>query len=316
MGREQAVKIGSHLSGWLPITSGVQQGSVLGPLLFILFVDDLVQELPRGISIKFYADDAKLYFIYKLANWTPVLQEALSVLERWTLKWDLRLAVAKCLLFFLGYANQKHAYTAFGAPLQEATVVRDLGVLISNDLTWFKHIASITSKASQRANAIFKAFTYSNFEMLARAYTVYVRPLLESASVVWSPHHLQDKRLLEAVQRKFSKRIFQRCKLPMATYEDRLQVLGWPTLEIRRSRADLVLVFNILKGFTSGSDGLITRANSRYTFRGNDVRLQGTRARLDLRKYFFVNRIVDRWNNLHIDINKHKTVNSFKLMLP
>ncbi|MCP4585909.1 reverse transcriptase domain-containing protein [Pseudoalteromonas sp.] len=198
VGREQAVKVGSGLSGWRDITSGVPQGSVLGPLLFILFIDDLVQEMPAAIKIKLYADDAKLYIIYEPHDWTPCLQLTLAILEKWTVKWELRLAVAKCSLFYLGRLNRRHAYTAFGVPLEAVSVVRDLGVLLSDDLKWLRHTAHIASKASQRANAIFKAFTFSSFDMLASAYITYVRPLLESASVVWSPYLLQEKRLLES----------------------------------------------------------------------------------------------------------------------
>ncbi|MCP4585470.1 reverse transcriptase family protein, partial [Pseudoalteromonas sp.] len=315
MDRKQAVKIGSKLSRWRDITSGVPQGSVLGPLFFILFINDLVELLPAGVTIKLYADDAKIYVIYKPGSWTPLLQQAISVLERWTLDWGLRLAVVKCLLLFLGRLNAKHVYTAFDNPLTHVKVVKDLGILITEDLSWFSHISNIASKASKRANAIFKAFTYSNFEMLARAYVTYIRPVLESASVVWCPHLVQEKRLLESVQRRYSKRIFLRCGMPVPSYEERLQVLGWTTLEARRAQADLCLVFSALKGFTAGVGNILPLASDRFHLRGNHTRLKGSFARLDLRKFFFKNRVIDKWNRLETSIDNFSTTKSFKLYL-
>ncbi len=102
VGRKQSVKIGTQFSGWIDISSGVPQGSVLGPLFFILFINELVRDLPKGVTVMLYADDAKLYIMYQPESWTPILQLALEVLERWTTTWELQLAVSKCQLFFLG----------------------------------------------------------------------------------------------------------------------------------------------------------------------------------------------------------------------
>ncbi len=313
--RKQSVKIGTKLSDWIDITSGVPQGSVLGPLFFILFIDDLVKELPKGVKIKLYADDAKIYIIYPPSEWSPVLQSALSVLETWTTAWDLSLAVPKCLLLFLGRLNAKHSYRLFGHELQAVPAVRDLGVIVSEDLSWFPHISTIVAKASKCVNAIFKAFVYSDFELLARAYCTYVRPMLESASAVWSPYLKQDINLVESVQRKFSKRLFARCKLQSASYENRLAILKWPTLEERRKRADLMSTFKIIKGFSTGAVGLFSSRENRLNLRGNEIRLVAEHARLDIRKYFFAHRMVTIWNELQVDHSKIRTVNSFARFL-
>ncbi len=195
------------------------------------------------------------------------------------------MAVAKCSIFYLGHLNQRHAYTAFGVLLEVVSVVCDLGVLLSDDLKWFQHTAHIASKASQRANAIFKAVTFSSFEMLANAYVTYIRPFLESASVVWPQHLLQEKHSLESVQRKYTKCLFCRCRLQATSYENRLEHLGWPTLEAHHGHADLCLAFSLLKGFTVRANNMLVVARDRFALRGNETGLKGAFARL----YVYVN---------------------------
>ncbi len=314
-GRKQAVKIRGQVSRWADVISGVPQGSVLGPLFFIIFVDDLAKALPPGITIMLYADDAKLFLVYLPADWTPLLQLALSVIETWISAWDLRLAVPKCQLLFLGTANARHSYRLLGEELKAVPTIRDLGVIISEDLSWFPHISSLAAKASRCANAILKSFNYSDFELLARAYTVYVRPILESASAVWSPYLKQDKALVESVQRKYSKKLFFKCGLKPTTYEKRLELLGWQSLEERRNRADLCLMYRILKGFAVGAENLYCVHVPDITLRGNTTRLFVKRSRLDVRKYFYSSRIVTPWNALDIDISEIRNFKVFNQIL-
>ncbi len=314
-GRKQLVKIGSKVSGWTDVVSGVPQGSVLGPLLFLIFIDDLVAVLPADVRVMLYADDAKLYYIYPPTGWTPILQAALVVLQEWTVAWDLRLAIAKCVAIYFGRVNSKHSYNLLGQELDLVTTVRDLGVTVLEDLTWYSHIANIVAKASRCAQAIVKSFHYVNLELLAKAFTVYVRPILEAASVVWSPYLKQDKMLLESVQRAYSKRIFKKCGFVNASYEDRLGLLGWSKLEDRRNHADLTLLFRILKGSAEGVETLFNLSENVYQLRGNQSRLMSTRSRLDIRKYFYMNRVIDAWNGLALDIMQIRNVRQFTSVL-
>ncbi len=175
----------------------------------------------------------------------------------------------------------------FTQELEVVTTVRDLGVTVSEVLTWYPHVSKIVAKASRCAQAILKSFNYVNLQLLARAFTVYLRPILEAASSVWSPHFKRDKMLLESVQRTYSRRIFQKCGLMQASYEERLDFLGWSTLEHRRNRADLTLMFRILKGFAIGAEALYTSHENVRSLRGNSTRLAGAHSRLDVRKFFY-----------------------------
>jgi len=107
------------------------------------------------------------------------------------------------------------------------------------------HICDIVAKAHHRANAIHRAFVCRDVRLLLRAYLVYVRPLVESNSVVWSPCLKQDIDALERVQRRFTKRL---PGFNNSTYAERLSRLNLPTLELRRLHSDLTWCYKILFG--------------------------------------------------------------------
>ena len=128
-------------------------------------------------------------------------------------------------------------YEMSGGPIMHGLTVsenmmRDLGVVVDSHLCFSEHIANIVRKAHQRANLIHRCFTSKNSDLLVKAFKVYVRPILEFNSPVWSPSLSKDILLIESVQRKFTKRIPSMSGL---TYYSRLQVLGLKSLEIRRT---------------------------------------------------------------------------------
>jgi len=114
---------------------------------------------------------------------------------------------------------------------------RDLGVTTTNDLSPSLHISDIVAKAHRLSNAIHRCFISRDVHMLTRAFLVYVRPLLEFSSPIWSPHYKQDIELIERVQRRFTKRLPGYSNL---TYKERLDLLNLPSLELRRIRLDLI----------------------------------------------------------------------------
>ena len=176
--------------------------------------------------------------------------------------------------------------------------MRDLGVVVDSHLCFSEHIANIVRQAHQSANLIHRCFTSKNSDLLVRAFKVYVRPILEFNSPVWSPSLSKDILLIESVQRKFTKRILSMSGL---TYYSRLQVLGLKSLEIRRLRTDVLLVYRIMFGMVrlNSNDRVFylkkstTPARSQIKYVINKQRCSNNR-----RINFFSNRIVNLWNNL------------------
>jgi len=170
------------------------------------------------------------------------------------------------------------------------------------------HIHSIVQKAAQRCYLISKSFQSHNTELLVRAFTTYVRPLLEVNSQVWSPHLLKDIRRLETVQRRFTKKLNG---LETPAYDERLKSLGLERLETRRIRSDLLFAYKVLFGFTGLRSTDFFILSESVTTRGHPYKLSLTRCYTDVRKYFFCNRVVQIWNQLPGNTD-FSTIGSFK----
>ena len=314
--RSQVTKVGHDISSHVRLTSGVVQGSCLGPLLFLIYINDLVTVFNANVSPKLYADDLKLYACLSCSSSCTDFQRNLDRLTEWANVWQLTISIQKCSIMQVG-SKQKladgplHQFHLCNNVLKYVNVVNDLGVLIDSHLTFEAHIDNVVQKAAQRSYLIFKSFQSRNREILVRAFKTYVRPLLEVNSQVWSPYLLKDIRRLEAVQRRFTKKLDG---LHALSYSERLKLIGLERLEERRFRADLLLVYKVLFGFISLSVADYFTLSPSTTTRGHPYKLFLTRCSTDIRKKFFCNRIVKIWNDLPGDTD-FTSINSFKRAL-
>jgi len=181
--------------------------------------------------------------------------------------------------------------------------VLDLGVTIDSHLDFVDHIAAITRKAHQRANLILRCFLSHETVSLVKAFTVYVRPLLEFNSSIWSPRFIQDINCVEAVQRRFTKRLPGMSNL---SYLARLKKLNLESLEIRRIKADLILMYKIMFNVVDVAvDDLFTVNVSRNdrTLRAHSYQVMQNVKLSSHRLAFFSNRIVPVWNSLPVTTN-------------
>uniref|UniRef100_A0A914LP73 Reverse transcriptase domain-containing protein n=1 Tax=Meloidogyne incognita TaxID=6306 RepID=A0A914LP73_MELIC len=145
--RKFKVRIEQDFYEEYPIYSGVPQGSVLGPLLFVIFINDLPEHLPKGVNIKIYADDIKLYVEHNNDNNRNKLKESLLIIEKWAKNNGLRISIDKCVCLYIGKNNDKQQYFIDGLPIKKENCVRDLGILIDTDLSFSAHITKITKQA-------------------------------------------------------------------------------------------------------------------------------------------------------------------------
>ena len=246
-GRTHQTRINNILSDVIGLLSGVVQGSSIGPILFVIFIDNLIEALQQfGVKVKLFADDLKLYLRVLNSNDVNLLQRALDALVDWENTWQLSISVNKCSVLSIGKRTETlSSLNVHGQllPINKNSV--DLGVTVSDDLKPRTHINVIAAKAHQRANAILRCFVSKNINMLKRGFLVYVRPLLEYNSVIWSPSYVQDIDTIERVQRKFTKRLPGFKKL---SYMERLHLLDLPSLELRRLHIDLIWCYKIIFG--------------------------------------------------------------------
>ena len=287
--RSQRTRVGNSLSEIKELISGVIQGSCLGPLLFLLYVNDVTRILDNCVEAKLYADDIKLYTHIETIVDEFRLQNNLNKLVKWAEAWQLSVSYSKCAAIDLGI-SKKNASVSTSYFIGNHRVVRvalanDLGVTVDEQLHFTKHINIIARKAHTRCSLILKCFQSKNVDCLLRAYLTYVRPTLEYNSPVWNPHFVKDIRTLESVQRRFTKKLNG---LHDLTYEQRLQVLNLDSLEVRRIRADLVLTFKIIRGISRVKISDFFTVSTATKTRGHCYKLSMPKVRTDIRKYFLV----------------------------
>ena len=192
--RSQRVRVRETLSVSRPVRSGVPQGSVIGPIFVLLFINDIIFSLPPAARSKLFADDIKSYMILSGDLCTTNFSLLLDSIVNWSAKWQLPLSVNKCgwMLISNRIYDRELKFNLAGHPLTKLTEVKDLGVLYTSDLSFTPHILSIVSKAKQRSFLIRKSFTNSCCTALILAFKTYVLPLLDYCSPIWSPYQVLD----------------------------------------------------------------------------------------------------------------------------
>jgi len=226
------------------LSSGVIQGSCLGPLLLLLlYINDVVKLFDEHCVGKLYADDLKMYMYANLPDCTTKFQGYLDKLATWSDTWQLTISCKKCSVLQVGEGKNNQVYRLTSQHITATNVVKDLGVYVDKHLKFADHIQHIVTNASKRDSLIHKCFISKDSPTMIRAFTVYVRPLLEYASYVWSPHLLKDIRHIESVQKRFTKRLVGMADLD---YSRRLATLGLESLELRRLHHDLLCTYKIL----------------------------------------------------------------------
>ena len=165
------------------------------------------------------------------------------------------------------------------------------------------------SKASRALGLIGRTISFRSKDVLIRLYKTLVRPHLEYCVSAWSPYYVKDRSLLERVQHRFTRMV---PGLRNLSYENRLEHLGLWTLEERRNRADLLEVFKMYKGLSTIPFERLFALSTATNTRGHSAEIAKHHGHLDLRRYFFSEHTVDRWNNLSQQDISCSTVNCFK----
>ncbi len=301
--RTQAVKIGECLSASHPVLSGVPQGTKLGPLLFLLYIEGIVAAIPCPIYIRIYADDIKLIYVFKKSQIPILMQSAIVNCVSWLVDRDLVLQPAKCQAFHLGFGNPSHQYMVSGQPVPPVDFVCDLGVLFDKELKFSQHSSVLASKASTVANMILRVFTSRDSKLLMRAFKTYVRPILEYACELVNPHLVRDVEALERVQRNYTRRVAVRAGIEYTDYLDRLSRLEMPLLSTRRNKACLLMYYKLLNGLNHVChDMLPLDSNPRELRRHNSRNVALENCNRVCRKNFFSCRYRSAWNALPEDI--------------
>ena len=244
--RKQRVLVNGTTSEWEPVSSGVPRGSVLGPVLFLVYINDLPKSVKN--SIRLFADDTKIYRTVTTDSDCLSLQKDIDSIEEWASKWQLKFHPKKCKTMRIGVKHPKYNYTMTAedgtiVQLEETVMEKDLGVVVDNKLTFSQHINSTVVKANQVVGMIRRSFKYMDKEIFVQLFTSRVRPILEYGNVIWNPRLIRDIDAIERVQRRATQTV---PGISTMSYPDRLRTLRLPSLVYRRARGDMIETYKFL----------------------------------------------------------------------
>ena len=312
--RSQVVKVNGETSSAASVLSGIPQGSVLGPLLFVLYINDLPEAVKSHVFL--FADDTKVFRKIDSEIDSIQLQHDIDALDEWTSKWLLKFNSDKCHVLTMGKTEDikhTHNYKIGHEELDHVFSEKDLGVTFDTDLEFEEHITSKVNKANAIMGLIRRSFSFLDKEFFKKLYVTFVRPHLEYAQSVWAPHLKKYVDMLEKVQIRATKLVDGFRNL---TYEERLKELDLPTLVYRRARGDMIEVYKHLNVYHK--ETLPPRFQISRLKRNHDSQLiwnmpsdgsRGTQAN----SFYF--RSIPMWNDLPRSAVDANSVNSFKSQL-
>lgn len=309
--RAQQVIVDGATSDKAPVISGVPQGTVLGPLLFLIFINDL----PECVISKtrLFADDAVVYREIRSEKDCLELQKDLYELEKWENTWGMSFHPDKCNILRVSRAKKtiKYNYTLKGHQLEAVETTKYLGVDLSTDLSWNHHINRTVKKANSMIGFLKRNLRITSSETKSSAYFTLVRPSMEYCASVWNPHHTTSINKLEMVQRRAARYATNRFR-NTSSVSDMLESLQWESLQSRRAKIQLTMLFKIINNLVDiPAADYLTPAPSR-TRSNHSKKILQPHTRTDTLKYSFFPRTTRLWNSLPAAVAEASDLVSFK----
>lgn len=300
-GRSQQVSVNGSASPPSSVLSGVPQGSVLGPMLFLLYVNDITTNV--NSSMRLFADDSVIYRTICGPDDQERLQEDLQKVFQWAETWSMAFNISKCAHLSITLKRRPYLfnYSVNEQVLPQKKTYKYLGVTVRDDLRWNTHVEALRSKASRTMGILRRNLGSCSKKVRETAYKTLVRPQLEYSSCAWNPHKRRNTNLLEGIQRQAARFVTQDFRRT-SSVSDMISLLAWNTLEQRRIFAQCGMFFKIHKNMvniplTPGIHPVLhqreLRGHTTHPFIFHQLP-----CRVDCYKYSFFPRVIPIWNRL------------------
>ena len=304
--RKHRINVNGSYSSKSSVKSGIPQGSILGPLLFIIFINDLPNSIKNHCMM--FADDTKIF-----GNPGSSLQLDINRADEWAQKWKMKFNVNKCkvLHFNKGENNQYDYYMVDQHTMCKMTATpqeKDIGVIFDNNLQFNSHITTTVNKCQQILSIIKRSFDFIDENIMTLLYSTLVRPIIEYSNVIWAPHLRKHINMMEAVQRRATRMV---PNLKNLNYHERLKKLNLYSLAYRRRRGDLIQVFKLMHSIDNVDYSYLFEINNTTT-RGHKLKLKKQFCKTNCRKYSFSQRVINDWNSLPQSVVQISNLNTFK----
>ena len=295
--RTQSVVVNGHKSKTSNVISGVPQGTVLGPLLFSLYINDIAKDIDS--TVRLFADDCVCYRNIDSIEDCEKLQSDINKLSSWAKTWKMRFQSTKCNIMQITKKQNiiDYNYKLDDTVLEKVESIKYLGVTITNKLSWNSHIRNVCNKANRTLGLLKRNLSKCTKDVKMQAYKGLVRPILEYSSSIWDPYTaiLQDK--LEATQKRAARFITNNYEYTPGSMTNILDSLDLPTLKDRRTQSRLILFYKGLQNMANiPLDDL--ESPKRRLRNMHDQHFKQIYASTDVFKNSFVPRTIKDWNSL------------------
>ena len=309
--REQRVVVDGEVSSSCTVDSGVPQGTVLGPLLFLCHINDL----PNCVKsqVRLFADDCLLYRPIRNIDDQIELQKDLKSLEIWAKDWGMRFNATKCYIMSISRSKTPHQYL-YSLDDHILEQVQDnpyLGITLSDNLKWTTHINKISNRSNSILGFIRRNLKHCSKSLKETAYISLVRSVLDYASVVWDPYQKKDIDRLEGIQRRAARFVCNDYG-KYSSVTKMMEDLKWQPLSERRRDQRLVLLYKIVHGLVAIPADQLFKYNTRPSRTQHHRAIKVVTCNTEIFKNSFVPATIKDWNLLPSHIVDKKTSEQFK----
>ncbi len=315
--RKQRVVVNGDKSEYADVSSGVPQGSVLGPILFLAFINDICLDIKS--CLRLFADDCLLYRIIESDSDRQLLQQDLDQLMNWADQWQMAFNVSKCHTMHITSprkAPKEHPYVMRGTALTAVNESPYLGVMFNRNMKWTPHIDNIVAKGKRLLGFLRRNLRRCPQDLKAKAYTTLVRPVLEYSSSIWDPHDTTNINKLEKVQRLAARFVLNKPHKHTSENQESVTAmvtnLGWPSLEKRRVDSRLTLMYKMTHDLIKVPQSYHPKEKRGSTRSCTTLQLEPVRCNLDQYRWAFVPRTILDYNRLTPDARAATELSAFK----